>query len=113
MVPIGPACARIPPGPLTPTARRGSPAGAAGLDADPDLPGRESPAMRRLRDEHPRMLGNGRCTRPAELDCAFETTCCEGCGFFQTTIAFRPTLQANATTPKATTSSSAQPFSTN
>jgi len=63
------------------------------LYADPDLPGRETPAMRRLRDEHRRMLGNGWCTRPADLDCAFETIC-EGCGFFQTTIEFRPTLQA-------------------
>ena len=39
------------------------------------------------------MLGNGWCTRPAKLDCAMEAIC-EGCGFFQTTIAFRPTLQA-------------------
>ncbi len=63
------------------------------LYADPDLPGSETPAMRRLRHEHRRMLGNGWCTRPHHLDCAFETIC-EGCGFFQTTIAFRPTLQA-------------------
>lgn len=63
------------------------------LYADPDLPGQETPAMRRLRDEHRRMLGNGWCTRPTDLDCAFETIC-EGCGFFQTTIEFRPTLQA-------------------
>ena len=53
----------------------------------------ETLEMRRLRLEHRRMLGNGWCTRPAKLDCAFETIC-EGCGFFQTTIAFRPTLQA-------------------
>jgi integrase/recombinase XerD len=68
------------------------------LYADPDLPGHshdpsETEQMRRLRLEHRRMLGNGWCTRPAKLDCAFETIC-EGCGFFQTTIAFRPTLQA-------------------
>ncbi len=65
---------------------------------EPDLPGStpdpaETVQMRRLRLEHRRMLGNGWCTRPAKLDCAFETIC-EGCGFFQTTIAFRPTLQA-------------------
>ncbi|MEO6713209.1 MAG: tyrosine-type recombinase/integrase [Mycobacteriales bacterium] len=65
---------------------------------EPDLPGAtpdpaETVEMRRLRTEHRRMLGNGWCTRPAKLDCAFETIC-EGCGFFQTTIAFRPTLQA-------------------
>ena len=63
------------------------------LYADPDLPGTETPAMRRLRTEHRRMLGNGWCTRPTNLDCSFETIC-EGCGFFQTTIEFRPTLQA-------------------
>jgi site-specific recombinase XerD len=59
---------------------------------DPALPGGETTGMRRLRDEHRRMLGNGWCTRPADLDCAFETIC-EGCGFFQPTIEFRPTLQ--------------------
>jgi len=68
------------------------------LYADPDLPGSspdpaETAEMRRLRLEHRRMLGNGWCTRPAKLDCAFETIC-EVCGFFQTTIAFRDTLQA-------------------
>ena len=59
---------------------------------DPALPGGETTAMRRLRDEHRRMLGNGWCTRPSELDCAFESIC-EGCGFFQTTIEFKPTLE--------------------
>ena len=38
------------------------------------------------------MLGNGYCTRPPELDCAFESIC-ETCAFFQTSIEFRPTLQ--------------------
>jgi site-specific recombinase XerD len=51
------------------------------------------PNMARLRREHHRLLGNGHCTRPAELDCAFEAIC-ENCSFFQTTIEFRPTLQA-------------------
>jgi hypothetical protein len=50
------------------------------------------PNMARLRRDHFRMLGNGYCTRPAELDCAFESIC-ENCTFFQTSIAFRPTLQ--------------------
>lgn len=63
------------------------------LYADPDLPGTATTAMRRLQQEHRRMLGNGWCTRPRNLDCAFETIC-EGCGFFQTTIEFRPVLQA-------------------
>jgi hypothetical protein len=49
--------------------------------------------MARLRREHHRLLGNGYCIRPAELDCAFESIC-ENCAFFQTSIEFRPTLQA-------------------
>jgi hypothetical protein len=49
--------------------------------------------MARLRREHHRLLGNGYCTRPTELDCAFESIC-ENCAFFQTSIEFRPTLQA-------------------
>jgi site-specific recombinase XerD len=60
----------------------------------PMLPGDAiGPKMTRLRREHHRMLGNGWCTRPAELDCAFESIC-ETCTFFQTSIAFRPALQA-------------------
>jgi len=51
------------------------------------------PKMARLRREHHRLLGNGYCTRPPELDCAFESIC-ETCTFFQTSIEFRPTLQA-------------------
>ncbi len=51
------------------------------------------PKMARLRREHHRMPGNGYCTRPAELDCAFESIC-ETCTFFQTSIQFRPALQA-------------------
>ena len=51
------------------------------------------PKMARLRREHDRLLGNGYCTRPPELDCAFESIC-ETCAFFQTSIQFRPTLQA-------------------
>jgi hypothetical protein len=51
------------------------------------------PNMARLRREHHRHLGNGYCTRPPELDCAFENIC-ETCTFFQTSIEFRPTLQA-------------------
>ena len=52
----------------------------------------EGPAMAKLRREHHRMLGNGFCTRPVELDCSFETIC-EGCSYFATTIEFRPTLR--------------------
>lgn len=34
-------------------------------------------------ETHRRLLGNGHCTRPLELDCRFQTIC-EGCGFFET-----------------------------
>jgi site-specific recombinase XerD len=50
------------------------------------------PLMARQRRDHFRLLGNGYCTRPPELDCAFESIC-ETCTFFQTSIEFRPTLQ--------------------
>jgi len=50
--------------------------------------------MRKLRGEmHRRMLGNGYCARPVEMDCHFESICCESCTFFVTTIEFWPTLQ--------------------
>ena len=49
--------------------------------------------MARLSREHHRHLGNGYCTRPPALDCAFESIC-ETCTFFQTGIEFRPTLLA-------------------
>ncbi|MEP6697466.1 MAG: site-specific integrase [Pseudonocardiales bacterium] len=49
--------------------------------------------MRKLRSEmHRRMLGNGYCARPVEMDCHFESIC-ESCTFFVTTTEFRPTLQ--------------------
>ena len=51
------------------------------------------PRMARLRREHHRLLGNGYCTRPPQLDCAFESIC-ETCSYFQTSIEFRPTLAA-------------------
>jgi len=51
------------------------------------------PRMARIRREHHRLLGNGYCTRPPQLDCAFESIC-ETCSYFQTSIEFRPTLQA-------------------
>jgi len=49
--------------------------------------------MRRLRAEmHRRMLTNGYCARPVEMDCHFGSIC-ESCTFLVTTIEFRPTLQ--------------------
>ena len=54
----------------------------------------EGSEMRRLRAEmHRRMLGNGYCARPVEMDCHFESIC-ESCTFHVTKIEFRPTLQA-------------------
>jgi integrase len=62
---------------------------AASLPADA-----EGPNMRRLHAEASRrLLGNGYCTRPAEIGCRYETIC-EGCTFFATTIAFRDQIQA-------------------
>jgi hypothetical protein len=34
----------------------------------------------------------GHCTRPAQLDCSYQTIC-EGCGFFQTDEEFLPILR--------------------
>jgi hypothetical protein len=52
----------------------------------------ETAAMTRLRHEsHARMLGNGLCTRPAELDCRMETIC-ETCAYFETGPQFVPVL---------------------
>ena len=52
----------------------------------------ETKAMERLRQEnHSRMLGNGMCTRPVELDCRMETIC-ETCAYFDTGPEFVPVL---------------------
>jgi len=51
--------------------------------------------LQQLAGEHRRMLANGWCNRPAATDCVYETIC-EGCGYYQTTIEFRPTLRAQA-----------------
>jgi integrase len=48
-------------------------AGPRGVDAEARL----------LAQDHRRLLGNGRCARPAQLDCSYQTIC-EGCGFFET-----------------------------
>jgi hypothetical protein len=49
--------------------------------------------MTKLRREmHRRMLGNGYCARPVEMDCHFESIC-ESCSFFVTTVEFKPTLR--------------------
>jgi hypothetical protein len=52
----------------------------------------EGEAMRRLRVEmERRLLGNGYCTRPLELNCAFESVC-ETCVHFSTGLEFQPVL---------------------
>lgn len=53
----------------------------------------EGSKMTKLRNEMSRrMLGNGYCARPVDLDCHFESIC-ESCTFFVTTIEFKPTLE--------------------
>src|SRR5438034_8372398 len=53
----------------------------------------EGSEMGKLRREmNRRMLGNGFCARPVEMDCHFESIC-ESCTFFVTTIEFKRTLQ--------------------
>lgn len=63
-------------------------------DRPPELPAdAEGSEMVRLRREmHRRMLGNGWCARPVEMDCHFESIC-ESCSFFVTTLDFKPTLE--------------------
>jgi len=63
------------------------------LYGQPALPADyESVGMARLRREaHARMLGNGLCTRPAELDCRMESAC-ETCAYFRTGTEFLPIL---------------------
>jgi len=63
------------------------------LYGQPELPTPSEPyQMARLRREaHARLLGNGLCTRPAQLDCRMESIC-ETCTYFQTSIEFRPLL---------------------
>jgi hypothetical protein len=55
-----------------------------------ELEGKKMSQLRREMDR--RMLGNGYCARPVELDCHFESIC-ESCAFFVTTIEFKPTLE--------------------
>ncbi len=56
--------------------------------------GNGSAGMAQLAAEyHQRMLGNGWCNRPTQLDCAFESIC-ETCAFYTTDPTFQPVLQA-------------------
>jgi len=52
----------------------------------------ETNGMAKLRREATaRMLGNGLCTRPVELDCRMESAC-ETCSYFRTSTEFLPIL---------------------
>lgn len=64
-----------------------------GQQPSPALPADyETTGMARLRREaHARMLGNGLCTRPVELDCRMESAC-ETCAYFRTSSQFLPIL---------------------
>ena len=56
--------------------------------------GAGSASMRQLdTNQNQRMLGNGHCERPPQLDCQFESIC-ESCAHFSTNQAFNPVLQA-------------------
>jgi hypothetical protein len=79
----------------------------------PELPADyETTGMARLRREaHARMLGNGLCTRPAELDCRMESAC-ETCAYFRTGTEFLPILTGSATTPATTARPREPPCST-
>ena len=61
--------------------------------ATPNVPADyETSGMAKLRREaHARMLGNGLCTRPVELDCRMESAC-ETCAYFRTSVQFLPVL---------------------
>ena len=61
-----------------------------GQSIEPLLPPPER-THRVRREAHARMLGNGLCTRPVELDCRLETAC-ETCSYFTTSPEFVPVL---------------------
>jgi integrase len=51
----------------------------------------EGPQMQKLRQQHQRMLGNGWCQRPAQMDCHYETIC-ETCTYYGTDHSHTPVL---------------------
>jgi integrase len=56
--------------------------------------GNGSAGMTQLAAEYDqRMLGNGYCNRPPQLDCQFESIC-ETCAYYDTDPTFQPALQA-------------------
>jgi integrase len=61
------------------------------VEADSTPPSPANDGLRQRAGAHRRLLGNGHCTRPLELDCRFQTIC-EGCGFFETSVEFTDIL---------------------
>jgi len=56
--------------------------------------GNGSAGMTQLATEyHQRMLGNGYCNRPPQIDCQYESIC-ETCAYYTTDPSFQPVLQA-------------------
>jgi len=56
--------------------------------------GNGSVGMTSLADEyHQRMLGNGWCNRPQQIDCQYESIC-ESCAYYDTDHTFQPVLEA-------------------
>jgi hypothetical protein len=88
-------------------------AASASIDAlygqPPALPADyETTGMARLRGEaHARMLGNGLCTRPAELDCRMESAC-EPAPTSAPAPSSCPSSPASPTTPATTASTTGQ-----
>jgi hypothetical protein len=79
----------------------------------PELPADyETTGMAQLRREaHARMLGNGPCTRPAELDCRMESAC-KPAPTSAPAPSSCPSSSASATTPATTDSPGEPPCST-
>jgi len=72
----------------------------------------ETTSMLKLRRQaHARMLGNGLCTRPVELDCRMDQAC-ETCSYFETGTEFVPCSSDNETTPETTANQTEPPSST-
>ncbi len=72
----------------------------------------ETAAMTRLRQEaHARMLGNGLCTRPVELECRMESAC-ETCAYFKTGPELFPCFSDSVTMLATADRANEQPCST-
>ncbi len=75
-------------------------------NADPLPANVEGTNMHRLAADHQRLLGNGHCTRPATLDCNFETTANDAASSTPDQSS-SPSSSANETTPPNATNTTA------